>query len=184
MATNENSDLFPNLRNPKSTRVINERCRIKSQNGYCVVNVSGIVLAQYSSTDHMAEAYAMVSLVEQGWADQSEVARAFGYAARTVRRHQRRFEDGGLAALDHGSGYPEGRRRLKGARTRLIKGLKTEGHSNREIARRVGVSEKAIRKLLLRLGWKGSSAEPIPLSLDLSQGANSDVSTLPTPATV
>ena len=54
MATNENSDLFPNLRNPESTRVINERCRIKTQDGYSVVNVSGIVLAQYAATDHMA----------------------------------------------------------------------------------------------------------------------------------
>ena len=61
--------------------------------------VSGIVLAQYALGDRMAEAYAMVSLVEQGWADQNEVARAFGCSARTVRRHQRRFEDGGLAAL-------------------------------------------------------------------------------------
>src|SRR4029079_18725467 len=104
MALNESSDLFPNVRNPNSTRIINERCRIRTQDGHCVVDVSGIVLAQYSSTDHMAEAYAMVSLVEQGWAYQSEVARAFGYSARTVRRHQRRFENGGLAALDHGSG--------------------------------------------------------------------------------
>ena len=54
MALNESSDLFPNVRNPESTRVINERCRIKSQDGHCVVDVSGIVLAQYSSTDHMA----------------------------------------------------------------------------------------------------------------------------------
>ena len=162
MATNENSDLFPNVRNPESTRVINERCRIKSQDGYCVVNVSGIVLAQYASTDHMAEAYAMVSLVEQGWAYQSEVARAFGYSARTVRRHQRRFENGGLAALGHGSGYPEGRPRVKGERTQLIQRLKAEGHSNRAIARRVGVSEKAIRKMLQRLGWKESSLEAMP----------------------
>ena len=184
MALNESSDLFPNVRNPESTRVINERCRIKSQDGHCVVDVSGIVLAQYSSTDHMAEAYAMVSLVEQGWADQCEVARAFGYSARTVRRHQRRFENGGLAALDHGGGYPAGRRRLKGARTRLIEGLKAEGHSNREIARRVGVSEKAIRKLLLRLGWKGSSVESIPLPLDFSQVTNPNVSASSTPATV
>ncbi|HWQ92617.1 MAG TPA: hypothetical protein VN673_13165 [Clostridia bacterium] len=28
----------------------------------------------------------MISLVEQRWADQNDVARAFGYAARTLRR--------------------------------------------------------------------------------------------------
>jgi hypothetical protein len=72
MALNESSDLFPNARNSQGTRMINERCRIRD--GHCLVDVSGIVLARYASTDHMAEAYAMVSLVEQGWADQSEVA--------------------------------------------------------------------------------------------------------------
>ena len=181
MATSESQDLFPNVRNPKNIRVINERCLIRSQDDYSVVIVSGVVQSQYASTDHMAEAYAMVSLVEQGWADQIQVARAFGCSVRTVRRHQRRFEEGGLAALGHGSGYPEGRRRLAGARTQLIQRLKADGHSNREIARRVGVSEMAIRKMLRRLGWQEPSAEPMPLPLDLGQNANPKVST---PATV
>jgi transposase len=184
MATEQRSDFFPNHRNPENIRVINDRCLIRSQDDYCVVIVSGIVLAQYAVSDHMAEAYAMVSLVDQGWADQSQVARAFGCTARTVRRYQRRFESGGLAALGHGSGYPEGRRRLKGARTQLIQRLKAEGHSNRQIARRVGVSEKAIRKMLRRLGWKESCVEPMPLALDLGQTADPNVSASPTPAPV
>jgi transposase len=142
-----------------------------------VVIVSGIVQSQYALTDHMAEAYAMVNLVEQGWADQIQVARAFGCSVRTVRRHQRRFENGGLAALGHGSGYPEGRRRLAGARTQLIQRLKADGHSNREIARRVGVSEMAIRKMLRRLGWQEPCVEPMSLPLDLGEGAKAQVST-------
>jgi transposase len=154
MASDPGDDLFPNVRNPENVRVINDRCLIRTQDGQCVVSVSGIVLAAYALTDSMAQAHAMVSLVEQGWADQNQVAQAFGCAARTVRRHQRRFEAGGLAALGHASGYPQGRRRLKGARTQLIQRLKAEGHSNREIARRIGVSETAIRKMLRRLGWK------------------------------
>jgi transposase len=185
MATNESPDLFPNARNPKNTRVINARCLIRTQDDYSVVIVSGIVLAQYASTDHMAEAYAMVSLVEQGWADQNEVAQAFGCSVRTVRRHQRRFESGGLAALGHRSGYPEGRRRLAGARSQLILRLKAQGDSNREIARRVGVSEMAIRKMLRRLGWQEpSSPEPAPLPLDLGKVANSDGAALSGPAPV
>jgi len=177
MATSESQDLFPNVRNPKSIRAINERCLIRSQDDYSVVIVSGIVQSQYALTDHMAEAYAMVNLVEQGWADQIQVARAFGCSVRTVRRHQRRFENGGLAALGHGSGYPEGRRRLAGARTQLIQRLKADGHSNREIARRVGVSEMAIRKMLRRLGWQEPCVEPMSLPLDLGEGAKAKVST-------
>ncbi|MCC6473793.1 MAG: helix-turn-helix domain-containing protein, partial [Burkholderiales bacterium] len=38
----------------------------------------------------------------------SEVARAFGCSARMLRRHERRFDEGGLAALGRGSGYPRG----------------------------------------------------------------------------
>jgi hypothetical protein len=86
-------DLFPNIRNPAGTRIINERCLLRTQNGHCVVQVAGMILAQYEATDSMAEAHAMVSLVEQGWASQVEVGRTFNCSTRTVRRNQRRFED-------------------------------------------------------------------------------------------
>lgn len=56
---------------------------------------------------------------------------------------------GGLAALARAI-----RRRLPQTRDRLVGRLKTEGRSNYEIARRVGVTEKAIRKQLKRLGWR------------------------------
>jgi len=105
MSMAEAEDLFPEVRNPEGTQIINERCTIKTQDGYRVVLVSGIVLASYAVTDRMAEAHAMVSLVEQGWASQQQVAIAFECSPRTIRRDQRRFENGGLAALGHGGGY-------------------------------------------------------------------------------
>jgi transposase len=154
MPAAQEEDLFPQARNPESLRVINVRCLMRTQNGHCVVLVSGIVLAQYALSDRMAEAHAMVSLVEQGWANQNEVAQAFDCSVRTVRRHQRRFEDGGLAALGQSEGYPRGRARLTAARQRLVQRLKSLGIAQREIARRIGVGENAVRKLLRRLGWK------------------------------
>ena len=119
-----------------------------------MVMVAGIVLAQCSSADGLAAAHAMVSLVEQGWATQTEVSRAFQCSIRTVRRHQRRFEEGGLASLARSDGFPRDRSRVPEARRRLVQRLREEGHSQREIARRIGVSEKAVRKLLRRLGWR------------------------------
>jgi DNA-binding CsgD family transcriptional regulator len=169
-------DLFPDLRNPAGTRVINERCLLRTQDGHCVVIVSGMVLAQYGLADRMAEAYARVNLVEQGWASQQDVARAFGCSVRTVSRDRQRFEEGGLAALGHCSGYPKGRWRLRVARTGLIHRLKAEGHANREIARRAGVSEMAIRKVLRRLGWKEPCPELDLLPLDQQQSANPNLS--------
>jgi hypothetical protein len=105
MDADKSDDLFPNLRNPEGTQFINDRCLVKTQDGQCLVIVSGIVLAQFAAADRMAGAYAMVHLVEQGWARQQEVARVFGCSTRKVRRDQQRFEDGGLAALGCGSGY-------------------------------------------------------------------------------
>jgi len=159
-------DLFPEIRNPQETCVINDRCLLRSQQGHCVVVVCGIILAQYALTDRMAQAHAMVSLVEQGWASQVEVGRAFHCSVRTLRRQQRRFEERGLEGLGQMRGYPRGRTRLAGWRKRLVERLKRRGCAQREIARRVGVSENAIRKLLRRLGWK--PAAPMQTELPLS----------------
>ena len=164
MTTVAEGDLFPESRNPEGTRIINDRCILRTQDGHCVLLVSGIILAQYAVTDHMAEAHAMVSLVDQGWAHQVEVARAFHCAVRTVRRHQRRFEESGLAGLGHDRGYPRGRARLASSRRRLVQQLKNKGHAQREIARRIGVSENAVRKLLRSLGWKAT----LPIQAELS----------------
>jgi len=169
-------DLFPETRNPQGTQVLSDRCVVRTQDGYRVVMVAGVVLAQYAVKDHMSEAHAMVSLVEQGWVDQNDVARAFGCSVRTVRRHQRRFEDNGLAALGHGRGYPRGRARLAFSRRRLVQQLKSQGHSNREIARRIGVSEKAVRKLLRRLGWKAALSVQPELALNSTPSANPNLS--------
>ena len=172
MATTPAEDLFPNVRNPKGTIVINDRCLIKSQHDHCVVIVCGVAMAQYQSEDRMAEAYAMVNLVEQGWADQNDVAQAFLRSVRTVRRYQERFAEGGLAALGQCRGYPKGRRRLPRERTGLIHRWKSEGLSNREIARRLGVSEMAIRKLLQRIGWSEPTAQTELFSPTKVPGAN------------
>lgn len=71
-------DLFPGARNPDGTTVISDRCVIRTQDGHRAVIVAGMPLAHYAVTDRMSEAHAMVCLVSQGWADQKEVARAFG----------------------------------------------------------------------------------------------------------
>ena len=182
MAATESEELFPELCNPAGIQVINDRCLFRTQDGHRIVLVSGIPLAQYAVSDRMAEAYAMVSLVEQGWADQNDVARAFGYAARTVRRQQRRFEGGGLAALGHGDGYPRGRARLTTSRTQLVEELRAQGRSHREIARCLAVNEKAIRKLLRRLGYKDPAPVQTELSLNAVGPADPNLSAFPVSA--
>jgi len=131
-----------------------------------VVSAGGLPLVHFSADDRVGAAHAMVMLVDLGWARQGEVARAFGCAVRTVRRHQRRFEEGGLAALGRPRGFPRGRSRVSQGRKDAVNQWKAEGVSNREIARRLGIDEKAVRKLARRLGWPPRSAEQMLLSFE------------------
>ena len=149
-----------------TTVIINNRCRIQTLAGYRVVSAGGIPLAGYVVEDRMSEAYAMVLLVEQGWALQNEVASAFGCSERTVRRNQRRLESQGIAALGRPKGFPQGTSRLPASKTELVENWAAEGVPNRKIARILGVSEKAVRNLLRRLGWKPKQAEQISLDVE------------------
>jgi len=182
MGAIQDGDLFPDVRNPSGLRSINSRCSIRTADGHSVVLVSGLILFHYAATDRMSEAQAMVGLVEQGWANQLEVARAFNCSARTVRRDQRRLEAGGLAALGRGRGYPPGRARLAASRLRWVQELKAKGRTQRDIARTIGVSEKAVRKLLRRLGWKSASPAQDELSFCADEGADPKLSAFPSAA--
>lgn len=48
---------------------INGRCQLRTADGHRLVSVTGVPIAHYVLGDQMAEGHAMVSLVEQGWAD-------------------------------------------------------------------------------------------------------------------
>lgn len=133
---------------PSNTVVINARCSLRVEQDQRVIVVAGLPVHHYCADDAVAEAYAMVFLIESGFAQQTEVARAFARSERTVRRYQQRYAQGGMAALGRPEGWGRGRRRIRGKRLRNIERLKNEGLSNRAIAQRLGVSERAIRKLV------------------------------------
>ena len=133
---------------PSNCVVINARCSLRLEEDQRVIVIAGLPVHHYRAEDAVAEAYAMVFLVESGFAQQTEVARAFARSERTVRRYQERYAQGGMAALGRAAGWRRGRRRIRGKRLRSIEALKSQGLSNRAIAQRLGVSERAIRKLV------------------------------------
>jgi transposase len=137
---------------------INSRCLLRSEGEQRVVIVAGLPVHHYIAGDAVAEGYVMVSLVESGFAKQQEVARSFGRATRTLRRQHKRYTEGGMTALATRSGWRPGRRRIRRSRLQLILKLEAEGLSNCEIARRLGVTEKAIRK---QVGPKKESVQGI-----------------------
>ncbi|MDO8543796.1 MAG: winged helix-turn-helix transcriptional regulator, partial [Opitutaceae bacterium] len=69
-----------------------------------------------------------------------------------------------MAALGRSEGYPKGRPRV--TLTCSVERLKRAGHANREIARRLGISETAVRKRLRRAGWVESTPEQKRLPLE------------------
>jgi transposase len=143
-----------------------------------VISVHSVVFAHYSVEDRAAEAYAMISLWESEYATQTQIARAFGYSARSLRRYQERFEAEGMQALVRKPGRPAGHR-AGGAKQRgrdqTILHLKTKGASNRVIAGKLGLSEKAIRKRLRRLGWQ-LQTEPAESGLLFEKDTTDDAS--------
>jgi transposase len=133
---------------PSNTVVINPRCSLRIEADQRVLVVAGLPVHHYRAEDAVAEAYAMVFLVDSGYGQQTDVARAFSRSVRTIRRYQERYADGGMAALSREEGWRRGRRRISGQRLRSIEMMKSQGMSNRAIAHRLGVSENAIRKLV------------------------------------
>lgn len=139
---------LPTAKTSSSTVVINARCLLRIEESQRVVTVGGLPVHHYQAEDRVAEAYAMVFLVESGFAGQKEVARAFGRCDRTVRRYQASYAEGGMAGLERKEGWRRGRRRISNKRLRTIETLKQQGLSNRDVAQRLGVTEKAIRKVV------------------------------------
>src|ERR1700751_1284298 len=60
---------------PSNTVVINARCSVRIEADQRVIVVAGLPVHHYRAEDAVAEAYAMVFLVESGFAQQTDVAR-------------------------------------------------------------------------------------------------------------
>ena len=88
---------------PPGTVFVNDRVCVQTEEEQRVVFVHGIIFSHYPIEDRTAEAYAMVALFETGYADQNDIARCFGYSARTLRRYQERLKAGDR---HRGSGCP------------------------------------------------------------------------------
>jgi len=148
---------------PPGTVFVNEHVSVRTEGTYRVVSVHGVVFTHYDVDDRVAEAYTMINLFESGYADQSDIAEAFGYSSRSIRRYQERFEAKGLGGIIRLPGRPSSSESGQGKRDRIILQLKTKGFSNRAIAGRLGLSEGLIRKSLRRLGWQLSPIPSFPI---------------------
>lgn len=143
--------------------VVNDRVSIHTEESRRVVLVHGVIVAHYDQNDHAAEEYAMLTLLNSGYAEQEEIASAFNCSSRSIRRYSERFESGGLPALGRGKGRPSKREQKKpDERDQTILRMKERGFSNRAIAQRLGLAENSVRKRLRHVGWKPQIVAILP----------------------
>jgi transposase len=132
---------------PSGVLVVNDRVSIHTEEFRRVILVHGVIVAHYDQNDHAAEEYAMLTLLNSGYAEQEEIASAFNCSSRSIRRYSERFESGGLPALGRGKGRPsKGEQKKPDERDQTILRMKERGFSNRGIAQRLGLAENSVRK--------------------------------------
>jgi len=148
---------------PAGVIIVNDRVCLRSEGLRRVVLVHGVIVAHYDMNDHTAEEYAMLTLLDSGYAEQKEIARAFSCSERSIRRYTQRFESGGLPALGRTRGRPSAiAPKETDGRDRMILRLKERGFSNRGIAQRLGLAENSVRKRLRRLRWQPQEEALLP----------------------
>ena len=131
---------------PSGVIVVNDRVCIHTEGFRRVVLVHGVIVAHYDKDDRAAEEYALLTLLDSGYAEQKEIAFAFSCSARSIRRYSERFESGGLPALGRARGRPSKVVPKKAdERDRTILRMKERGFSNRGIAQRLGLAENSVR---------------------------------------
>ena len=114
--------------------------------GEVLVGFGERVLLCFDEHDRGMRNLAVVALTEAGVSGK-EVAALFGLTPVYVSRLRTRAADGGSRALVAPRGAP---RKLSGARERRAVALSKAGVSGAEIARRMGVSEATVSRLLAR----------------------------------
>ena len=76
---------------PDGSVFVSDRVSFRTEGTQRIIVVHGVVFAHYAVEDRAAEAYAMITLCECGYATQTQIARSFGYSVRSLRRYQERF---------------------------------------------------------------------------------------------
>jgi len=108
-------------------------------------------LFRFTLSDSLSLRYAAVYLRLNNLATQEEIAEAFGHSVATQRRWETRFLAAGLEGLMRGksTGRPSA---IPASLDGVLKKWFEEGVSNRQMAKRLQVSEATVHRALARLG--------------------------------
>src|SRR5271154_472560 len=147
--------------------------------GYRVVFYRHEILHRLALDDAPSLALVAVLLRLSELATQIDIAAAFGHSVATQRRWETRYSQLGAAGLLPRS-RPGRSAKLDRGQCAFVRRWFQQGVSNQEMARRLGVSEATIRRVLRQAGLgRPTTPQPeLPLIDDVSSPVN------PTPALV
>jgi transposase len=132
--------------------------------GYRVIFCRHEILYRVALNDTYHLALVAVTLRQSELATQTEIAVAFGHSVATQRRWETRYRLHGDVGLQ--AKTPTGRQpTLNHGQCAFVKHWFEQGVSNREMARRLAVSETTIRRVLQQAGLRRQiqPAAPLPL---------------------
>ena len=118
---------LPADESPSQSVCINSRVQVRTEGDVRVVVAHGIPIHHYARQDLVAEAYAVVTLMEDGLATVTELHRALGHARFTCYRWEKAYAAGGVMALAGGKSGPKGPSVLGGAAARRGRGYGGQG---------------------------------------------------------
>jgi transposase len=160
MNSNSSPPLFDNT-DPHTNRTrtsINPTLWFDDCDGYRVIFCRHENLYRFALNDTVSLALIAVSLRQSGLATQIEIANSFGHSVATQRRWETRYCQYGLDGLQPKS--PTGRHaKLHRSQPAFVQQWFQQGVSNLEMARRLGVSEATIRRVLQQAGLR---RQPMP----------------------
>lgn len=142
---------------------VNDDVWLEEVDGICVVWVGRAPWHRFVSTNKLDRRIVGANLVLAGVARASDVVRALGINRDTLHRDRKRLLEGGLPALASLSRGPQGPSKATPALQARARKYYRDGLSKREIARRLGVTEGTIRRILA----DEAPQDPQPVQLPL-----------------
>jgi len=114
---------------------------------------------------------AAVTMIEEGLAPLTALAKALGMHRSTLYRHTRRFEERGVDGLVSGRSGPKGPRTLTPQVQRRAQELLDRGESIRSTAAAVGMSDRGLRHAIKRGSLIARASKPVASAAPSEAGA-------------
>ena len=157
---------------PRGAREMGAAAALLEEETGGVVFIWGNATFAWEATDPAGRRFAAVQLVVTKTAKAAQVARAFEVSTSTLFRWCLDFSESGLGGLLAGKRGPKGQRVLDAAQIEVVKVLRAEGKSLRDIATRLGCSTSPVRQALGLIGERTPGRDSIEQADERGEDVN------------